>query len=205
MAIEKFNLSGVLLTGGESRRMGRNKAFLEIGGKPLIERSLEVLNAVCKEVLISSSKDIDLYTGYGYKVIPDIIQEKGPLGGLFSVLQQVSYEQIFLVACDMPLLNEKAIAYTYKELGDYDAVIPYALGRKHPLHACYHQRILPLVEEKIQEDKLRLTDLLSVCRTKIVKLDSEIKDRTERELLEQSFMNINTPAEWETVLGFLNK
>lgn len=204
MSKEKLQLTGVLLTGGESRRMGRNKAFLEIGGKPLLERSLEVLNNVCSEVLISS-KETDLYEGYGYKVIPDIIKGKGPLGGLFSVLQQANYEHLFLVACDMPLLNEKAIAYTYRELGEYDAVVPYVLGRSHPLHACYHQRILPLVEEKIQEDKLRLTELLSECRTKIVKLDSGIKDSDERELLEQSFLNVNTPEEWETIDKFLNK
>lgn len=202
MTREKLGITGVLLTGGESRRMGRNKALLEIDGKPLVERSLEVLAGICSEVLISS-READSYTGYGYKVIPDRIKGKGPLGGLYSVLPQAGNEYLFLAACDMPLLNEQAIAYLYRELGDFDAIVPSVLGRIHPLHAYYHRRILPLVEKNIQQEKLRLAGLLDACRTKIVKLDEALKDSGHRELLERSFWNVNTPEEWESILHFL--
>lgn len=193
----KLGITGVLLTGGESRRMGRNKAFLEIGGKLLIEKSLETLQRVCSKVVISSRSE-DLYKGYGYQVIVDVIKGKGPLGGIYSVLQQTEYDHLFLAACDMPFLQEDAIRLLYREIKDFDALVPYIAGRMHPLHAFYHKRILPLVEKKILKDKLRLTDVLSECQTKIYKAETG-SDPIQRQLLERSVLNVNTPDEWDQI------
>lgn len=202
--IEKLEITGVLLVGGESRRMGRNKALLEAGGRTLIERNLDVLSGTCEEVLISS-RDPNLYTGYGYKVVEDIIKGKGPLGGIYSVLQEAKYDNLFLAACDMPFLNQKAIACLYKELGDYEAVVPCISGKIHPLHAFYHRSILPLVKKNIQESKLKLTELLELSRTKIVYPDESLKDHPDRRILEQSFWNVNTPEEWKSIIKNMDK
>ncbi|MGI6450228.1 MAG: molybdenum cofactor guanylyltransferase [Desulfitobacteriia bacterium] len=196
MVKNKLAVTGVLLVGGESRRMGQNKAFLELGGQKLLERSLEVLNGVCGEVLISS-RETELYSGYGYKVIKDKIKGQGPLAGLYSVLQAAKFEDLFLAACDMPFLNEKAIRAIYPELADYDAAVPYALGRLHPLHAYYRRSILPLAEKNLQAGKLRLTDLFGICRTKIVRMEELFPGDSAQELIERSFLNVNTPDEWE--------
>jgi len=196
MSKNLLEITGVLLTGGKSRRMGRNKALLKLDGKELIERNLETLNKVCSEVVISSNED-DLYKGYGYPVITDDIKGKGPLGGIYSVLKKAKNDHLFFAACDMPFLHEEAIRYIYREMNDFDAVVPYALGRIHPLHACYHKRILPLVEEKVLNDKLRLTDVLGECRTKIIKVEkcSDIYQK----LIERSVQNVNTPDEWDII------
>ncbi|NLI93869.1 MAG: molybdenum cofactor guanylyltransferase [Peptococcaceae bacterium] len=198
MAREMLQVTGVLLTGGESRRMGKNKALLELDGKPLIERTLDILRKTCSEVVISSRSE-DLYSSYGYQVIPDIFPGKGPLGGLYSVLQKASYEYLFLAACDMPFLDETSIRYIYSRMDDFDAIVPYALGRMHPLHAFYHKRITPLVEEKIQKDQLRIVDVLSECRMKILK--SEDGEDFYKNRIDQSVVNVNTPDEWVTMLN----
>lgn len=193
-----LKVTGVLLTGGESRRMGRNKAFLEIDGIPLIERTLDVLQKTCREVFISCRSG-ELYSHFAYKVIPDIYAGKGPLGGLYSAMQQASYEQIFLVACDMPFINEAAIRYIYSQMDDFDAIVPYALGRMHPLHAFYHKRIVPLVTRKIKNDRLRLVDVFSACRTKILKADES--EASYKEWINRSVLNVNTPDEWASLFG----
>ncbi|HHV64570.1 MAG TPA: molybdenum cofactor guanylyltransferase [Peptococcaceae bacterium] len=199
MVNAKLAVTAVLLTGGESRRMGRNKAFLDLGGKTLLERSLEVLNSICQEVVISS-RETDLYSGYGYKVIEDKIKGKGPLGGLYSVLTQAEFDELFLVACDMPFLNAQAITCLYQELEEYEVAVPYVLGRLHPLHAFYRRSILPAVEKNLLADKLRFTDLFGNCRTKIVRMDELLQGNCAREVIERSFINANTPEEWEWVL-----
>ncbi len=198
MLTQKLEITGILMVGGESRRMGKNKAFLEIDGRPLIERSLEVLSGACREVLISS-REVNAYTGYGFKVVPDIIKGKGPLGGLYSVMQQASYDYLFLVACDMPLLNEKAINFFYRKVENNIAVVPDVLGKWHPLHAFYNKMLLSLIQDRIYEDKLSLIDLVKVCKARIVGLTEEAMSDRDRKIIEQSFWNANTPEEWEFI------
>lgn len=195
---DKLEITGVLLTGGASRRMGKNKAFLQLEGQPLLQRSLDVLQSVCREVLISS-RGSEIYEGYGFKVVPDVIKDKGPLGGLYSVLPEAKYEQLFIAACDMPLLQAKAIKAVCRELGDYDAVVPYISGRMHPLHGSYHRRILPLVERNLQSGKLKLMDLLNSCRSRILNFDEAFPEGEDKEWLESSFWNVNTPDDWERI------
>lgn len=200
MEHKKLDITGVLLVGGESRRMGRNKAFLEIAGKPLLERNLEVMGSICNEVIISC-RETDQYEGYTkqYQVIADRIKNKGPLAGLCSILPLAKYEYIFMAACDMPLLNRQAIAYIYSQIEDYQLIYPYVWDRLHPLHAFYHQSILPVAEKHLQEDQLSLLDLPKGCRTKTPRVSELLAGNPTRELIEQSFLNVNTPLEWDRI------
>lgn len=204
MSIEKLKCTGVLLVGGESSRMGMNKALLDIGGKPLYQRSLEVLDRVCSEVLISC-REIDLYTGNGFKAIPDLIKGKGPLGGFYSVIRQAGYDHIFMVACDMPFLNGKAIRYVYSELGEYDMVIPSVRGKLQLLHAFYHKRVLPVVEDQIQRNRLSLIDLLNTCNAKILPVEEGAMEDSDRKKIELSSLNVNTPEQWNQILTRLEE
>lgn len=191
MPKNKLPVTGVLLVGGESRRMGTNKAFLKIGESTLGERSLAVLNNVCQEVIISS-RQAQPYESFGYPIIIDRIIDKGPLGGLYSILTEAKHDYVFVVACDMPLLNEEGIRSLYEQVEDYDALVPRALGRLHPLHAFYHKRILALVEQNILQERLRITEVLNECRAKIVQI-------------EENLMNVNTPYDWEKAINIIKK
>jgi len=198
MSRQKIACTGVLLAGGESRRMGRNKAFLEIEGRPLIIRNLEVMDCLFSEVIISS-RDAALYSGLGYKVILDTVQGKGPLGGLYTVLQQANFDDVFLAACDMPFLNEMAIRAVYRKYENCDVVLPDVKGKAHTLHGFYNKRILPLVEEKIKNNQLSVFEMIKECNTKIVTLENEISDSIDFLSVEQSLVNVNTPDEWEAL------
>lgn len=199
MEKKKLEITGVLFAGGESKRMGQNKAFLEIGGKPLLERNLEVLDSICSEVLISC-REPEQYSGYGYQAVADQIKGKGPMGGMYSVLPVAKYDYVFVAACDMPFLNSEAIAYIYEQIEDYKLVLPYVRDRLHPLHAFYHKKVFKVVEKRIKEDKLRLFDIADECRHKIVNISEEMEGSMLKEMIEESFLNVNTPQEWELIL-----
>lgn len=193
MKENKLAVTGALFVGGESRRMGENKAFLKMGETTLIERSLNVLNGIFETVVISA-RESEPYERFGYPVITDRIKGKGPLGGLYSILPKAEHDYVFIVACDMPFLEEEGIRSLYGQLGDFDAIVPSTQGRIHPLHAFYHKRILPLVEQSIFEDRLKIVEVLGQCRTKIV----------DMEINKESFINVNTPNDWDKALHKTN-
>ncbi len=200
---QKLACTGVVLAGGESRRMGKNKAFLEMDGKTLLERSLEVLDDVCEEVLISC-RDYYMYDHYGFETVPDLIKGQGPMGGLYAVLQQAKYDYLFIVACDMPFLSGKAIKYLYGLREDCDVVLPSVSGKIHTLHAFYHRRIMPFVEKDLKENKLSIVRALfggslNYFNKQVIELE-EIPDPQMRHIFAKSLVNVNTPQEWEKML-----
>lgn len=118
-------VSGLVLAGGQSRRMGRDKAFLEFEGKPLIERVIERVAKVCTRVIIVAN-DVDAYKQFGVQVIGDVYPGKGSLSGIYSGLQAAQEASALAVACDMPFLNEGLLRYLISLSSQYDVVIPRA-------------------------------------------------------------------------------
>ena len=192
------------MVGGESRRMGRNKAFLEIEGQTLIERSLQVLNNTCAEVFISCRENT-LYQKYGYRTITDLIKGQGPMAGLYASLQEANYDYMFIVACDMPFLHEAAIRYLYSFCNmDYDIILPSVSGKTHTLHAFYHKRVLPFIEKDLKEEKLSInraifSGSLSKLNKRVIEIEKEIVDPQLQNIMKKSLINVNTPQEWENI------
>ncbi|NLP44917.1 MAG: molybdenum cofactor guanylyltransferase [Peptococcaceae bacterium] len=199
MASEKLAITGILLVGGESRRMGRNKAFLELDGQTLLERNLAVLSGICSEVLISS-REVGPYSGYGFEVIEDTVKGKGPLAGLCSTLNKARFECAFVAACDLPFLNEQAIRFLYDRLENFDAIVPESPEKTHPLHAIYRKRILPTLKANLQQDKLKIDGIIKSFNTCFVRLDDNKLSPTEKEFLQKSVLNTNTPEQWAKVV-----
>lgn len=188
---KKLPATGVLLAGGKSSRMGRNKAFLEMDGRTLIERSLSILDQTLAQVLISG--DEALYGAYGFKVVVDRFEEQGPLAGLEAGLGQAEYDWCFFAACDMPFLTAEGICFLYQFTAGYDIVVPESPQGLHPLHAFYHRRCLDIVEQNIKTGRRRLTDIYPSCRVRRV-TDEELR---QHGLSDRIFTNVNTPEEWE--------
>lgn len=191
----KVAMTGIVLTGGKSSRMGRNKAFLEFEGQPLIERSLQVLHSVFSEVIISTNTP-ELYYSYEEKTVQDIYVDQGPLGGLHACLKAAQYDYSFFVACDMPFLNVEVIRYLAQLVGRESVLVPEVDGGLHPLHAFYHKNCLPIIEKKLEAKRLKLVDLFEDCSVRYVHED-ELK---KFPAIEQVFRNINTPQEWTELL-----
>lgn len=214
-------VSAVILAGGQSRRMGRDKAFIEFEGAPLIARVIERVKPVCSEVIIVAN-DVDAYAHFGVRVVGDAYPGKGSLGGTFSGLQVAREDYALAVACDMPFLNAALLRYLISLAPQFDVVIPRAQdpsgkaprfsrgdppagGRKsrraeqpiakesnlHPTHAVYSKTCLPAMHARLLADDLRLIGFHDAVRVRVVETD-EI-DRFDPQHL--SFFNANTPED----------
>ncbi len=184
-------MTGIILAGGKSSRMGCNKAFIEWDGAPLIEHSLAVFNAVFAEVMISSNHP-ELYADYGVKVIKDNYPDHGPLGGLEACLREARYDYAFFAACDMPFLNTEVIRFMAEEIEGEDILVPEIEGVVHPLHAFYHKNCLPLLAESLKAKHLKLTKLVQQYSRVRYLREKDFRDFPAIHLF---LSNMNTPQE----------
>jgi molybdenum cofactor guanylyltransferase len=185
-------VTGIVLAGGKSSRMGVNKAFIEFGGKRLIEATVECLKALFPEVLIIAN-DPPLYTYLGVKVTSDLIPDSGSLGGIYTGLSAASYPACFFVACDMPFLNAELIKLLVREAEGWDAVVPRVRGELQPLHAVYAKSCLPLMKESIDASVLKIARFFPKAKVKII--EEPALKAVDPYLF--GFMNVNTPLELE--------
>lgn len=160
-------ITGIVLAGGMSRRMGTDKAFVEIEGVPMIQRVLRALAECCFEVLIAT-KDLSAYEHLGVRGIPDRLALQAPLVGVCSGLRAASTGWAFVVACDMPHLSPDAVRLLARLAEGHDAAVPWVDGRWHPLHAVYATSTLPLFESHLAAGELRMWAALESLRVRRV-------------------------------------
>ncbi len=186
------DVTGLLLAGGKSRRMGDDKRFLSIGERTMFERSLAALRPIFENVLVVIAQD-SLPMEADVPVIRDLIPDRGSLGGLYTGLRQASTEYVFVVACDMPFLESSVIHYLAARKGDADIVMAKGESGVEPMHALYGRRCLPFLEKMINARRLTIQNITSHPSLR-VRLISE----TELRRIDpdgRSFLNVNTPAD----------
>jgi len=176
-------ITGIILSGGKSSRMGSNKAFLNYQGELLIHRAISILKPLCSEIIISSNIT-DERLG-NYPVIPDEIADIGPIGGIWSCLKASKSSINLVIPCDVPHVSTKLYEQLLNQFKGYDAVIPELPdGKLEPLIACYQSSIISNIEEQIREKDYKLINLLGKLNVKYVKV-------TEVAM----FKNLNTPLD----------
>ena len=185
------SMTGVILAGGASRRMGADKSFLDLGGRPIVEHVIDVLTESFPRVFIITN-DPDKYARFGVPTMPDIIPGVGTLGGIHTGLHYLKDRAAFFVASDMPFIRPSVIEYLTGALHDTDAVIPCLAGYYEPLLAVYSKECLAGVERSIAEKKRRPVEFLADVRT---------REASEDELCPidpglLSIFNINTPDDY---------
>lgn len=185
------NTTGVILAGGESRRMGSDKSLLALRGERFIERSFQLMASLFKEVLIVTNSP-DLYTDIPCRKVPDIYRGKGALAGIHSGLHHASQSQIFVVACDMPYLKPELIRHLCQENGAAEVHIPRSSHSLEPLHACYRKSCLAAMTEVLENDGRRIIDFFPAVT--VVEIPDENWKRFDPQ--GQSFHNINTPQDY---------
>jgi molybdopterin-guanine dinucleotide biosynthesis protein A len=184
-------ISALVLAGGASSRMGRNKALLMFDGEPLVARVVRTLATLTEDVVIVSN-DAAPYRFLQRPIVPDVQPGYGPLMGLYSGLRAVSGELVLLVAVDMPFLSQRFMRYLLEQAPEYDVVIPQAHDRLHPLCAVYRrQTCLPAIEQAIARRQRRLIAFHAQVRVRVVS-EPELR-RLSSDL--RALMNVNTPAE----------
>jgi len=185
-------MTGIVLSGGENKRMGKDKAFLKIAGKPMIEHVLQALQSVVDRIIIVTNSP-QAYASYDALVVTDASAKRGPLTGIYTGLLHSTDEYNIVVACDMPFLNSSLLSYMAGLAGDYDVVVPKVGEYIEPLHGIYRKQLLPVIEKRIQCDARQIRGVFSEARVRYV-TESEI-DRFDPE--RRSFKNLNTPEEYK--------
>ena len=210
-------VTGVILAGGKSRRMGQNKALLQLGDSPLIAHVIRRMHLVTDELLLITNTPTE-YAHLGLPMHSDRVPDAGALGGVYTGLTHASYDAVICVGCDNPFLVPDLLTYLVSVLDEYDAVMPYThgnkqtpfyqdkgIGAKNPsysddritlqtLCAAYAKRCLPIVELMLQESELRVHALAE--RAHIQRVSPEVWQTFDSEGM--SFFNINTPEDFET-------
>ena len=193
-------VSCVVLAGGQSRRLGRDKAIEPVGGQPLISRVVERISPLCDEVLVvvaDQAQGAALPLGRGCRTVVDRYPGAGSLGGIFSGLDAADTSWVLAVACDMPFLNLDLLRCMLSLREGFDAVVPVIEGRPEPTHSLYSKACLPFIEPRLVSRDLKISGFYEDIRVKY--LAEEEVCSLDPECL--SFFNVNTPQDLEKALA----
>jgi molybdopterin-guanine dinucleotide biosynthesis protein A len=184
-------ITGVVQAGGKSTRMGgQPKALLEVGGRRIIDRVLDVLCAVTDDVLIVTNTP-ELYASLRIATVADVFPDHGSLGGIYSGLRAAGGDAAFTVACDMPFLTPDVVRLVIGCARQADVVVPEVGGRLETLHSLYTRTCLPHMEERLRAGELRVTGFFD--RVRVLRIaESEVARWRDPAV---AFMNVNTPGE----------
>lgn len=190
-------ITGAVLAGGKSLRFGKNKAFQQLRGKRFIDLAIESLRPFCDPVMAVVS-EIEPYLDTGVMLAQDIIQDRGPLGGIYTALLFSPAEWVFIRATDMPFLVPELASMIIDAKEGFDAVVPKMNDYYDPLLALYNRRCIPAIARQLREpDKRQVIGFYRKIRILTV---------TEREWREVdpdalSFKNVNTPSDLAEIDG----
>ncbi|MGB7294663.1 MAG: molybdenum cofactor guanylyltransferase [Candidatus Aminicenantales bacterium] len=194
-------MTAVILAGGRSRRVGENKLFLKWGRHTLIAHAVASLSPLFEDMLIVANREnvgalLELFPSYP-RIVHDIVEGKGPLGGIHAGLISAKSPAAFVVGCDMPLLNPKLVSFLKGLSEGYDAVVPRTPKGLEPLHSIYTKNCLPAIVRQLGESDLRPNAVLSRLNVRYV--EPEEMTAFDPELL--SFANINTLKDYRNLAG----
>jgi molybdopterin-guanine dinucleotide biosynthesis protein A len=192
MSPSQQSITGAILAGGKSSRMGQNKALMSLGGKRLVDHVVEAMRSVFDELLMVTNTP-DVYADLGIPMVRDVWPEKGSLGGVYSAIYHVTTPYCLVVACDMPFLRTAVLRYLITQMADYDVVVPDVLGELQTLHAIYSKTCLQPIERRLDMHRLRIVGFFPDVRVRTVTA-SELEPY-DPELL--AFQNLNTPEEFQ--------
>lgn len=181
-----MDVTGIILAGGKSSRMGTDKGLQELCGKPLISYSIRLLSELCSTIIISSSSDA--YKSFGYKTVADEIPGIGPMGGVFSVLKQSKTDKNLVLSCDLPFVSKELLLFILKNSEGYQVAVPWE-GDQHyePLCGFYHLSVLEQMQGFIQNGNYKLPDLFKEISINRLVINKELDFYTE-----ELFLNVNS-------------
>ena len=183
-------MTGLIIAGGRSRRLGIDKRFLEIGGRPCIQRVIDAYQGLFKEILIVADAT-EPFTSLGVKVVVDLIPGRATLGGLYTGLHFAAHDRVFAAASDMPWLSPAAIRVVLDQALSGDIVIPELDGKLQPMHAVYAKSCLPVLRSLVEASHLKVQDLCGRPELRVHRIPQSAFTAVDPEL--RSFFNINTP------------
>jgi len=193
-------VAGIVLCGGQSRRMGRSKALLPFGPELLLERVVRILTPIVQPIVVVSAADQPLPALNNVRLAVDREPSRGPLEGLAAGMEAIGTDAIaaYVTSCDVPLLMPEFVQRLISMLDDFDAVVPVEGDLLHSLAAVYRTNVLPIVRQLLADNRLRPAFLFDHVKTKRV----DVNDLRAVDPDLKSLVNVN---HWEEYLAALTK
>lgn len=188
----------LILAGGASRRMGQDKAFIQVEGVRLLDYVYGKCQELFKEIIIVTNQP-QQFIDYHTPVVVDEIPGAGSLGGLYTGLKRASNYYSFCVACDMPFLKPELITHLIEKRFHNDVVIPRTKEGLEPLHALYSKQCIESIKKCIERGSFKISDVLTEVRVYYYE-EEEIK-KIDPTLI--SFINANTKKELSKIQKML--
>jgi molybdenum cofactor guanylyltransferase len=191
-----LEISGIILAGGRSLRLGHDKVLEKIGNTSLLERVVSHIDSFSKKIIIVTAQERTFAPLAKYpkvKIVSDILPGQGSLGGIYTGLLESSSFYNLVVAADMPFLNESLLHYMIEKSDGYDFVLPRVNGLFEPLHAVYSRNCIAPIKSILEQGKKVIIELFDYVKVRYI--EAEEVDRFDPEHL--SFFNINTREDLE--------
>lgn len=185
-------VTAAILCGGKSSRMGRPKAFLPFDGKTMIERRYEMMQELFAEVVLVAN-DPESFSHITDDVVKDIIPNRGPLVGILSALLVSDYDHTFVIACDMPLVDNKLIREMAQQRHNSDVLVLSHDEGVEPLLGIYSKRCIEPLEESIFAGTLKAVDFLTGINAKLFPYQDASPQLP-------AYFNVNTPQDYSRLL-----
>jgi molybdopterin-guanine dinucleotide biosynthesis protein A len=213
--------TGVILAGGENRRMPVLKGFIEVEGKKIIERTLKIMKKLFREIFIITNQP-ELYSYLRVPMLGDVYTVRGPMTGVLTALINSSDHWIFVSACDMPFIDPDVIRFMARERYNptcitiinggqgvapdtisttdiYDTVVPLSAYKAEPLFAFYSKKIMSSLDQFVLTGKKSIKYFLLNHDKRVKYITSDELKNIDPEL--RSFINLNTPEDIELHLS----
>jgi len=195
-ALIRRDVCGVILAGGRSARMGRDKVLLQIHGLPMASRLARLLATLTDEIVIASSEKRPALESLGHPVIPDLFPGQGPLAGLHAALKHTHRPLVLLLACDLPSLHANLLRGLIDASPGFDVVVPRTTdGRIHPLCGVYRKTCARPAEERLIRGENKMIDFLEDPVLAVRRLRNE-----EGCFADHDLANLNSPKDLEDYL-----
>ncbi len=190
----KKNITGIILAGGKSSRMGTDKGFLLFNKKPFVQYSIDALKPLVSEIMIvSDNPDYDIF---GLKRINDITKNAGPVAGIYSGLKASSNELNLILSCDIPLISSEILQKLIDTIDNESQIIQVeSQGKSMPLIALYKKEVARTFNSCLKNGERRLRIAIKSCKSKNIILEKEHEFLT---------MNVNTQNELKAVENAYN-
>ncbi len=183
-------IAAILLAGGNSTRMGTNKALLQLDNTLMYEKVLGEIEKITPHIFISSNHELPLKK---YPIIADTIKNKGPMSGIFSVLEKNSFNKYIVVCCDAPFIKKELIELLLTEHCE-TAVVPNWENKTYPFPGIYSSNLKNVLLKHIENNQLKMKYFLKTINAKEIVITSEAEWMSKN-----IFLNINTPEEYKNL------
>jgi len=194
--MNKNDITGIILSGGKSSRLGEEKGLASFNGKPLISYAINVLQPICGKLIISANNQIEEYKKYGYDVVQDEVKGIGPMGGILTCLKKSESRFNLILSCDTPFMSSAVFEYLLDSADYYQIVVPMHDGFIEPLCSIFATNVLWELQHSVESGNYKMHDFFKKTDFKAIDIIPELPFYSD-----DLFVNINTPKELKGLSG----